>query len=494
VWRELAYTFCAFRDDHESFSSLPAWARETLKRHTADARSALFDQETLARATTGDALWDAAQRSLLVHGELHNNVRMTWGKALLSWTKDPARALDLLIDLNHRYALDGRDPNSYGGILWCLGQFDRPFPPERPILGTVRPRPTDAHASRLDVARYARHTSRPLFPRAGRIAVLGAGVSGLVCARNLADHGLEVTVFEKGRRPGGRLASRDGHDHGGQYFTARDSRFATTVAVWVERGLVREWQGRIVGIEDGRRTLKSRDVIRYVGVPENNSVAAHLASDLDVRREVAVRAIKRRGRDWLLAHGGDEGPFETVLVATPAPQAAALLEAAPGLRSAAASVRMHGCWAVMLTFPTPIDAGFDGAFVSGTLSWVARDGSKPARSGERWVLHASAEWTERHLDSTPEQVIDTLVAAFADAAEVDLPDPVRQEAHCWRFAIPETVVAESCLFDDELGIGACGDWCGGPRIEGAFLSGAAAAGRVLGRLCRRTAAGRTTLF
>ena len=131
IWRELAYAFCFYRQDHESLSAVPAWARDTLDEHKRDPRPALHSWETLARGRTGDKLWDAAQRSLLMHGELHNNVRMTWGKALLNWTPDAQSALAMMIDLNHRYALDGRDPASYGGILWCLGQFDRPFPPAR---------------------------------------------------------------------------------------------------------------------------------------------------------------------------------------------------------------------------------------------------------------------------------------------------------------------------------------------------------------------------
>ncbi len=94
---------------------------------------------------------------MLLHGELHNNVRMTWGKAILNWTADAKSALSTIIDLNHRFALDGRDPASFGGILWCLGQFDRPFPPARPILGTVRDRSTGQHAERLDVNRYYQH-------------------------------------------------------------------------------------------------------------------------------------------------------------------------------------------------------------------------------------------------------------------------------------------------------------------------------------------------
>ena len=137
IWRELAYAFCYYRSDHDRTSALPAWALATLAEHEVDARSGLLSWEVLARGKTGDALWDAAQQSLLMHGELHNNVRMTWGKAILYWTADASRALAMMIDLNHRYALDGRDPASYGGILWCLGQFDRPFPPARPVLGAV---------------------------------------------------------------------------------------------------------------------------------------------------------------------------------------------------------------------------------------------------------------------------------------------------------------------------------------------------------------------
>jgi deoxyribodipyrimidine photolyase len=103
------------------------------------------------RGATGNQLWDLAQRSLLVHGELHNNVRMTWGKAIPAWTASPEAAVATLLDLNNRTALDGADPASYAGLLWCLGLFDRAFQPEIPVLGAVRPRILEEHAARLDV-------------------------------------------------------------------------------------------------------------------------------------------------------------------------------------------------------------------------------------------------------------------------------------------------------------------------------------------------------
>ena len=119
-------------------------------------------------------MWDLCQRSLLRQGELHNNVRMTWGKALLEWTPGPGRCLELLLDLNHRFALDGRDPSSYGGLLWVLGQFDRPFKPEKTITGTVRDRSVAAHAKRLDLEAYR----AIVRPPANRPAAGGRGDRG----------------------------------------------------------------------------------------------------------------------------------------------------------------------------------------------------------------------------------------------------------------------------------------------------------------------------
>jgi photolyase PhrII len=153
VWRELAYTFCHHRPDHASIAALPAWARATLAAHEGDART-LYDWESLARGATADAFWNEMQRSLLAHGEIHNNVRMTWGKAFAGWTPDAARALAASIDLNHRYALDGRDPSSYAGILWVLGRHDRPWAPERPVYGTVRYMSSENQARKHRVKAY----------------------------------------------------------------------------------------------------------------------------------------------------------------------------------------------------------------------------------------------------------------------------------------------------------------------------------------------------
>ena len=154
IWRELAHAWCAFQADVHSIDVLPDWALRTLRAHQGDTRHATFSDEQLHQARTGDRLWDACQRSLLRHGELHNNVRMTWGKQIVQWASSPEEARRLLVELNNKYALDGRDPNSYGGLYWCLGLFDRPFKPPQPILGTVRGRSTASQERRIDIEAY----------------------------------------------------------------------------------------------------------------------------------------------------------------------------------------------------------------------------------------------------------------------------------------------------------------------------------------------------
>ncbi|CEM34435.1 unnamed protein product [Vitrella brassicaformis CCMP3155] len=166
VWRELAYSFCHYRyPQHSTLDGVPKWARDTLQQHAADAREAL-PLAQLEGASTGDPVWDAAQRCLNRHGELHNNIRMTWAKAILRWAPTPGDALQWAIHLNHKYALDGCDPCSYAGILWCFGQFDGPKSPERPIFGRVRGRPTSIHNAKL--AGYRRIVDRDTYGAARR--------------------------------------------------------------------------------------------------------------------------------------------------------------------------------------------------------------------------------------------------------------------------------------------------------------------------------------
>lgn len=139
TWRELSFQTAFLEpEDHARFEGLPAWAQKSLIEHAADPREHLYSLEELAAGQTSDPLWNAAQRQLREEGIIHNYLRMLWGKRVLAWTESPQQCFEWLVELNNRYALDGRDPNSYGGIAWVLGRYDRAWGPERPIYGKIR--------------------------------------------------------------------------------------------------------------------------------------------------------------------------------------------------------------------------------------------------------------------------------------------------------------------------------------------------------------------
>jgi predicted NAD/FAD-dependent oxidoreductase len=321
------------------------------------------------------------------------------------------------------------------------------------------------------------------------VAIVGAGISGLVCARTLADHGICVTVFEKARGVGGRMATRRTQanlhfDHGAQYFTARDACFKRHVELWSQDGIVAPWLGRIVVLEDGTIIEEKHGTNRYVAVPSMNAICRHLAKGLIVRCQTLVTPPKRSEHRWELISSNEYelGKFEAVIVSAPAGQTADLLSGVPHLANQARRVKMSGCWAAMIALAQPTDVSFDAAFVhNSSLSWIARNSSKPGRNNhpETWVLHASAEWTEANSEALREEVATHLVTQFWKAIGTPAQAVSFSTAHLWRFALPPSPLEDVCLFAEELQIAACGDWCAGPRVEGAFLSGMAAAERLV---------------
>jgi len=493
VWRELAFNFCFHTTDPERLEVLPDWAQETLNAHAPDARPMLVDDESLARSRSDDELWDLAQTSLRIHGELHNNLRMTWAKAIPLWRPTPQAALKTLIELNHRYALDGSDPNSYGGLLWSLGLFDRPFP-EAPVTGRLRTRSTASHARRLDVARYRARVSRPSSGGPLRVAVVGAGISGLTAARILHDQGHRVQIFEKARGHGGRAATRRvndlAFDHGAQYFTARDPTFRRAVAAWRERGLVDVWPLRIRRVVQGHIQPSPDNQERFVATPGMSALGRYLAADLAIRSEVRVAAPQRIADRWRLrSEGGNSlGEFDLLIIAVPAPQAQALLApTAPHLATQAAAIQYESTWAVLLSFERGKRLATNALFVDGgPLSWAAEDSSKPGREGHNWVLHATPEWSREQFHASPEQVAGELAASFSAITGFDPAAIGYRAAHRWRYSLVVNPLSVGALWDQKLRLGVCGDWCHGARIEGAYLSGQAVAGHSLRNLPRLT--------
>ena len=331
--------------------------------------------------------------------------------------------------------------------------------------------------------------------RAGRFAVIGAGIAGLACAQQLARSGARVTVFERAEVPGGRAATLINGvgfcDPGAQYFTARDRRFAAVVQDWQSAGVAVRWPGRIVAFENFSVLDKTASAERFVGVPGMRRIGVHMAQGLEVRYATPVAGLQRAPGGWLVGAGGDgvaaDGPFATVLLALPSPAGATLLSGLTELADVAAAVNWDPCWAVTVALAQRSGAFFEGAFVNDDpiLAWMALDSAKPRRGQvdgvlERWVLQARPQWSRRYSDLTEQDVNHWMVRSFAARLRRNL-NPLHAQAVRWPCAAPVNPLPQPCLWDGEQRLGMAGDWCGGPRIEGAYLSGLALAEAALGQ-------------
>lgn len=307
----------------------------------------------------------------------------------------------------------------------------------------------------------------------GRIAIVGAGMAGLACAGRLASAGIVATVFDKGRRPSGRLAARvveaGGHrfdfDYGAQYMTARDCGFIAQIDQWAAQGLVARWP---VAGDDA-----------WVGVPSMDAPLAAMERAHPVEWSSHVKAVQRRSDRWHLDIDGiDRGAFDELILALPAEQTGTIASAAaPELAVLASKYPSAPCWTLMLGFDRPIDAPplIEG---DGIIDRACRMSAKPGRGpGEGWIVHARADWSAAHLEFERAEVSRLLTAALVDRIE-GLPTPIYAAAHRWRFA-RSSPAGIGCYRDAAIGIAACGDWLTAPRVESAWLSGVAAAEALL---------------
>lgn len=323
------------------------------------------------------------------------------------------------------------------------------------------------------------------------IAIIGTGLAGLSAAQTLNAAGHDVQLFDKSRGSGGRMASKRSDagslDLGAQYFTARDRRFVEVVQQWQARGWVEEWTPSLYNSQAGQLSPSPDEQVRWVGTPRMSAITRALLGALPVHFSCRITEVFRGDQYWTLldADGESHGPFSHVLIATPAPQASALLAAAPKLAGAAASVVMEPTWAVALAFDHPLDTRVEGCFVQDSpLDWLARNRSKPGRDRQldTWVLHATSAWSRQHLDQPKEAVIEQLHGAFAEMIGCAVPPPSFTLAHRWLYARPAQAHQWGALADADLGLYACGDWCLSGRVEGAWLSGQDAARRLLEHL------------
>jgi hypothetical protein len=354
----------------------------------------------------------------------------------------------------------------------------------------------------------ARKRAVPAPKTARHIAVVGGGMAGIACARTLLKAGHRVTLFEKSRGFGGRMSTRrtefGGFDHGAQYFTVRDARFAK--ALLTAQDVVRAWSVSTVRVLDefGQVLASAPPPTEphFVAIPGMNALVSHWAQPLlqpevhgvhgaRVLMETRVTNIERdvlNPEQWQLraedSAGGQAvvGGFDRVVLAQPHLQAHDLLLAsghAPHLRQMLQPVQVTPCWTLMVAYPNAMQPGLPhigpqwnaARSTHHRISWLARENSKPGRERiERWTVQASAAWSAKHLEDDAERVKAKLLKGFAEITGIRA-TPAHAAVHRWRFSQTQTPLGQPFILDAELGIGLCGDWCLGHRVEDAFVSG-----------------------
>ena len=315
------------------------------------------------------------------------------------------------------------------------------------------------------------------------VVVIGAGLSGLLAAARLQSGGARVLVLDKGRGVGGRLATRrtdaGSFDHGAQFFTARDPQFRLLVEAWQAAGIVRAWATGFA-LADG--TFKRDGETRFCGVNEMASIAKHLAHGLDVRVSAKVVRVQTEGRGWVVTtEAGERFSGRALLLTPPVPQSLELLATGDFLlpepvRGELRQIEYAPCLAVLAQLsgpsliPEPGGLWFDGE----PVSWMADNQRKGVSSaaGAAVTIHAGPQFSRAHWETPEGEVTATLLAVAAPwLGSV----PVQTQLHRWRYSLPLRVHPERCVVVREPApLAFAGDAFGGPRVEGAALSGLAA--------------------
>lgn len=322
-----------------------------------------------------------------------------------------------------------------------------------------------------------------------RIAIIGAGMAGLKAASTLHKTGMNVTVFEKSRGLGGRLASRRtefGHfNHGAQYVTARHPGFAAYLEQAKSFNAAQNWKPNLHhGQETSPQQLGNLALDHwYQGAPQMNKLIGPLVEPFEILKQHQITRIEQLNTRSFALHDdldGKFGPFDGVIVTAPAPQTAELLQPLSQRYDPIGDVVMAPCWAVMAAFETPLPTAFDAMLhPSPAISWAARSKQSDhlfhRRCPDPWVLHASPHWSRDHLEDDQECVIEKLLGALRDVSGVKLPDLHSVQAHRWRYARTETPLGSSHLNGMNGRVIAAGDWCLGARVEAAWRSGQSAA-------------------
>ncbi len=316
------------------------------------------------------------------------------------------------------------------------------------------------------------------------IAIIGAGIAGLSAATVLTSRGKEVRIFEKSRGVGGRMATRYADtwefDHGAQFFTVQDEAFKSAIEAAKDAGVVASWAAHGLYLDENGIS-EDRGRPRFVGTPRMNSLPKFWADELDISLTRRVAKIVK-GANWDLhfEDGTIETGFNAVISTLPAAQAKAILPKRSTLSERIDDLQMQACFSLMIGFGHPLDLGWDTLRVKDLpIDWISNNSSKPGRQKNvgALLINSEAHWSELYKDADREWVKQTMVDIASFVIDISLHDAPHQVLHRWLYASNRYDTDIKYMSDD--GIILCGDWCEGGRVQGAFLSGRAAAEQLL---------------
>ncbi len=312
------------------------------------------------------------------------------------------------------------------------------------------------------------------------IAILGAGIAGLSAARELRANGISAKIFDKSRGVGGRMSTRYAgeweFDHGAQFFTVQDDDFKAQIDMAITAGVVAPWNARALYLKTGGLSADTgRD--RYVGSPRMNSLPKYWAEGLDIHLGRRINRVVK-GETWTLEFedGTSEAGFDAVISTIPPAQAKLVLPADFTEIQSVESAQMHVCFCLMVGLSAPIDTGWDTLRVKELpIDWIAINNAKPGRNGDvgTIVVHSAPEWSDAHAEADRDWVQTVMLQTASALIEMPLDQAPHIALHRWLYASNKTSPDVSCLVGDN--IVAAGDWCLGGRVQGAWLSGRAAA-------------------
>jgi predicted NAD/FAD-dependent oxidoreductase len=312
-----------------------------------------------------------------------------------------------------------------------------------------------------------------------RIAIIGAGMSGLTVANQLKDIA-KVELFEKSRGVSGRMSTRYAEsyqfDHGAQDFTVRNEAFKSFLAPYIDAGILQEWKPKLMLLEKGQ-IAKERtwSEIHYVPVPKMNELCIAMAKEIDVHLNTEIVSIEKQNQHWsLLTKDKQEfGTYEWIINTTPAPQAEKLLPTSFAGYNHFKKCKMLGCYTLMLAFNQPWKWEWEAAIVKDSLiSWMALNSNKPGRDNRQTlIVQTDNQWSEDHIDAATSDIQHLILNELNSLLSYDFSSSEYLTTHRWRYADTKQATGVDYHLDHDLKLGACGDWFIKGRIESAFLSG-----------------------